>query len=220
MQLKLPKPYLSYSQISTWHYNKGQYVDRYIFNIPTIETPQLIYGKTLSTYLEKGKWGRAPAATKRILDKLTRYEVPEHELRTTFQTKKGSVEFLGFIDSYSPKRNIIREYKTGGKVWDQARADEHLQTLIYAGIIYKQTGKLPKVYIDWIPTHIENGVCVPDGNIKTFRVLITVPEVLKALREVQKVAIEIHDWYEEYLGGAMLEQDPNSPAPAIPDWMK
>lgn len=219
MKLHLPKPYLSYSQLSTWHYNKGQYVDRYIFGIPTIETPELLFGKKVSELLEKGKWGRESKELRAALDRIIRYQKAEHELRVTFPTKKGEFELLGYIDSYDPKKVRIMEYKTGAKLWDKKRADEHLQTQIYAGIIYKQTGKIPEVKIQWIQTHRVDGVCQPTGVVRTFRVKVTVASMLKALKGVTAAALEIHDWYEEYRAGAITQEEIDGPMPPAPDWM-
>ena len=226
MKLKLPKPYISSSQITTWHYSKGQYVDRYIFGIPTVESPELLFGKRVSELLEKGKWGRESKIVKQVLDRLIRYSKPEHELKATLSTPKGDVDVLGYIDSYSPlgtnvriKKPRIMEYKTGAKLWDKKRADEHFQTQLYAGIIYKQTGILPEVKIQWVQTHRVAGISVPTGVVRTFRVVVTVSSVLAALKEAQRVAMEISDWYAEYLDGAKTAPDPNGPDLPVPDWM-
>lgn len=201
LTLKLPKPYISASQVSTWTYNKGQYVDRYIFNIPTYESPELLFGSRVSKLMEKGKWGREKKELRAVLDKLIRYKIPEYKLEATFTTKKGEFNFLGYMDSYDIVSNRILEYKTGRTIWDQKRANEHFQTMIYAAVIFNATGRIPKVWIQWIPTRQENGVSVPVGKVHTFKVDVTVGKMVAALKKLKKVALEINEWYIEYLDG-------------------
>lgn len=190
MKLHLPKGYLSASQISSWKWNKGQYVDRYIFGVLQQETPEMAFGKKIAELLEHND-----ASLKHI----PRGTHPEHELKTTFTFKDCEFDFLGYIDSWDPETNTILEYKTGRVAWSQDKANAHLQTLLYALITYQQTHVIPKVKIIWLPTKlVHDEIVFTGGKYQTFPVKITLPKLMDALAQAKKTALEIHTFYTQY----------------------
>lgn len=199
MKLNLPRPYISSSQVTQWRYSKQRYIDKYIWGIESPPSPEMLYGKQFATWLEHG-WDDAPPESQAMLEKVKKFPIVEYKIEESFKT----FDFLGFMDGYHPKTHAILEVKTGRVPWTSDRASKHLQTLLYAGIIYKRHGIIPKVNITWVPTHQVDNEIVPTGEIFNFPVKMTVPKILSALKEMESTALEISEWYDEYQKSAAL----------------
>lgn len=197
MRLNLPNGYISSSQITQWRYSRQRYIDKYIWQITPPPRPEMLYGKQFADWLEHG-WDDAPEESQKMLEKIKKLPVVEYKIEESFSTEAGAYDFLGFMDGYHPKTHAILEVKTGRTPWDRERADKHLQTRLYAAIIYKRHGILPKVTITWVPTHQVDNQIVPTGELFNFPVTMTVPKILTALKEMETTALEIHEWYTAY----------------------
>ncbi len=165
----LARPY-SWSQHSSWDYDKEQWYDRYILGNSTPSTPQLEFGKRFG---EAAEWGNPMAP-------LTIYTYMEHCVKATLD----GVELVGFLDSYD-KENLLAEYKTGVKKWDQKRVDETGQLTYYALLLWLRDKKKPedlKMVLEWVPTcfrpDLSYGFTDP-AVVHTFETSRTMTDILK-----------------------------------------
>lgn len=115
----LPKPYLSYSAISSFMSYPADFRARYYENKPMIVTPELAFGKRIGELLEHND-----ESMKHVL----RYDTAEQELK--FEV--DGIPILGYIDTFDSVKHKVGEYKTGKTPWTQARVNKHLQLDIYS----------------------------------------------------------------------------------------
>lgn len=141
-KLLLPKPHLSWSQMSCWMSNPARYRREYFENADKLDTKYLQYGKGIAEMIEKG-------LHKDLLPDLMVYDTPEFEIRTEIQ----GVPILSYLDSYDSVNNVFYEMKTGKIPWTQAKVQKHDQLTFYATALFHSTGKMP-AYCDlqWIET--------------------------------------------------------------------
>lgn len=173
---------LSWSAISSFEWNKGQWYRKYVLKELPEETPELLFGKMVDEKIQKNK---------KYLPKLIRYPVLQHEMRTEF----NGIPLLGYSDTFRPVgsamgiakfKNIVpalRDYKTGRKEWTQKRADETGQITMYLFMLYLQHKIRPQdveAYIDWMPTHYKDGkiAFIKEGDIHTFKTQRTMQQCL------------------------------------------
>lgn len=168
---------MSWSAISSFEWNPRQWHEKYVIhgkckrekgtraaycvisqlendqNCPVIKkTPELVFGSETDQRIQDDP---------EFLPQLIRFPVLQHEMKTVW----NGIPLIGYADTYMPpessKRIAVRDYKTGRKKWDKKRADETGQLTMYLFMIYLENRKLDvaaaDLYIDWLPTHFEDG---------------------------------------------------------------
>lgn len=196
----LPKPHLSWSQLSCWLSNPNRYRREYFESGKKLDTKYLRFGKGIAEMVEKG-------LHKQLLPDLIVYEKPEFEIKTNVL----EVPILAYLDTYNPEENIFREYKTGKIPWTKAKVIKHGQLVFYATALKHSTGKIPEYCdLDWIQTK-EGGVEVEDfwrsnekqvnvtGVIKSFHRPFDEREIEKMENLIVKVAEEISEAYRKFI---------------------
>lgn len=165
-----------------------------------LDTKFLRFGKGIAKMIEEG-------THKELLPDLEVYECPEYEMRVEI----CGVPMLAYIDSYDPKNNVFREYKTGKHPWNQAKVQKHDQLTLYATMLKHITGKMPEYCdLDWIETK-EGKTEVEDfwrtgedvinvtGRIVTFRREFDEREIERMEEIIKKAAEEISEAYQEFI---------------------
>lgn len=205
--LKLPKPYLSYSQVRLWLEDKEKYRDRYYRRISEPGNRWLMFGSEIAKGLETGEI-QIPG--------LIQYPVSEHQIKLDVE----GVPFYAYIDSYDPKRRKFREYKTGmpkaGGLprWTQKEVDNHMQLDVYSLLIQLSEGSVDdECHLDWIVTQNKkktvmfNGMELEGdaagielaGDVVSFARIITQQQRDRIKFLIRSVADEISRDYSEYL---------------------
>lgn len=200
-KLILPKPHISWSQLSCWISNPARYRQEYFENGKKLDTKFLTYGKNIATLIEEGRH-------KVLLPDLETYDTPEHEIKC----KVGHiVPCLSFIDSYDSIRNVFREYKTGKIPWTKAKVQKHDQLTFYATMLKWSIGKMPEYCdLDWIETkevkeettdfwREGSTIITVTGRIITFHREFDEREIERMEETIIRVAWEISDAYQNYL---------------------
>lgn len=196
----LPKPHLSWSQMSCWLSNPTRYRKEYFEAGEKLDTKYLRFGKGIAGLIEEGKH-------KELLPDLVVYDKPEFEIKTVV----AGVPVLSYLDSYDSVNNVFREYKTGKLPWNQSRVQKHDQLVFYATALKWSVGKMPEYCdLDWIQTK-EGGVELEDfwrsnerqinvtGLIKEFHREFDEREVERMENLIVKVATEISEAYLKFL---------------------
>lgn len=199
MKIKLPKPYLSYSAVSTWLYSKDQFRKRYYENKPLPATPEMVFGKKVSQMLEDNHDD---------LSHVPRYPKSEQPLRCQL----GDVLFYGFIDSFHPDELRIIEYKTGKTPWTDKRVSEHLQLDLYSAAVNTTFGDVAdECHLIWLPTvrnentgdglktHADAYGIELTGEVNEFVRVVTPSERKAAIELLNSVAREISEDYSQWL---------------------
>lgn len=163
---------LSWSAISSFHYDKEQWYRKYVLGLKEEPSREMEFGKKFSKSIEDG----TP-----LIPIVTIYDRVEYPLKVTF----SGIKLCGFIDTFSHKGKKIREYKTGKKEWDYARAMDHGQLKMYALCLYLQHKIKPEdltIHLDWFPTcENENFEIqfVSPPRVHPFEVKLTMTDILK-----------------------------------------
>lgn len=194
-----PRGYLSWTQVDMWMRSPDRYIRQYVHGAAGFENSGMTFGKGMSDALEKGAED-GDALMEAVVALLPRYAKPEHEIVVDLKTPKGVVVLLGKLDTFDPKTLKMREYKSGRVAWTQARADRHRQLLHYAALIYLKHGRIPpEAWLDWVETEETDGEVRFTGTIRSFKVEITMRDVLEYLADVSRVAREIDEAYRKEL---------------------
>jgi len=206
-KLILPKPHLSWSQLSLWISNRDRYKREYFEDGKKLDTKYLTFGKNIAQLIEQG-------LHKTLLPDLEVYDSPEYEIKCKV---RGLVPCLSFLDSYNERAtpqvpaNVFREYKTGIVPWTKARVQKHDQLVFYA-VALKACGKPMPEYcdLDWIETvesekervdfwRDEGKIIQVTGRIITFHREFDEREIERMEDLIVRVAWEISDAYQEHL---------------------
>lgn len=207
MNIKLPKEYLSYSQMRLWIEDKEKYRARYYRNEKDFATKALLFGSEISKKLEDGSF---------VLPEGLQYETPEYEIKIDID----GVPFFAYLDTFSDPRLKFREYKTGqltsdGKDrWTQESVNRHWQLDIYSLLVQLKHGSVDdECHLDWLEVRRKIKTIVFEGNelksestdleltgrIESFRRVITQKDRDMTRILIVSVAMEISADYAEYL---------------------
>lgn len=197
----LPKSYLSWSQLNCWQTNPARYRKEYFEHSDKLDSNYMRYGKGIAKLIEAGEH-------KTLLPELVLYEQPEFKIETVV----AGIPTLSFLDSYNPKANVFREYKTGKHPWTQQRVQKHDQLVFYAAALKWSRGEMPEYCdLDWIETVEENGPIQDDfwraegkvlhvtGRIVSFRREFDVRETERLEQLLIRTAEEISEAYVKYI---------------------
>jgi len=199
--LILPKPHLSWSQLSCWLSNPNRYRREYFEAGEKLDTKYLRFGKGVAKLVEEGKH-------KELLPDLVVYEKPEFKIETNVL----GVPILSYLDTYNPAENVFREYKTGKIPWTKPRVFKLGQLVFYATALKHSCGKIPEYCdLDWIETKEHSGERVNDfwrdnekeinvtGRVVSFHREFDEREIEKMENLIVKVANEISKAYQAFL---------------------
>ncbi len=171
--------YLSYSQVSKWKDSKKDYILSYFFGERFEGNAYTDFGSLIGEALEEGDFSEFSAKEKKVLNKITRLDEFEREIKLDF----GDFYVLGFIDTNDKDTTILIDYKTGAMNKVVVYEDEGYNQLgIYAAAIEQETGKLPeKAWVELIER---------DGNAFRGEKLVLGTKVEKIPQDISKKNIE------------------------------
>ncbi len=135
---------VSYSQLSSWDYDKDQWFNKYVMGIEEPPSPAMTFGNTVGDTL-----GLPHSMVPQLR------EVPgikEYKMRV----KMGNMFLVGYADHHCPETLFLNENKTSQntKKWDQKSVDEHKQLDMYALLLFLQDNVKPedlKMRLNYIP---------------------------------------------------------------------
>lgn len=188
--MKLP---LSWSQLASFRYNKGEWYSRYILNKKQEENAEMRFGKLI---------GERLATEPSFLPSVPRLSIFEQKL----EGNVGNIPLIGFIDSFCPITKNFIEYKTSSnpKKWTEKTAKEHGQLLFYSFMIFQTYRISPKditIKLVYIPVH-QNGAFemkLSGKEVQVFTVNYSTLEVLNFASYIKQTVKEMeqyeNSWY-------------------------
>ena len=195
----LPKPYLSYSAMNDFYYNRQRFQDKYYKGIESPITPELVFGKRIGEMLEHGDESLAHISHGDVAEKKLEFEV-------------DGIPILGFIDSFRTEDSFIFEFKTGKTPWTQGRVDKHFQLDVYSLGVETVEGKVSDVcMLVWMETQKvaikRNGRSTHSadygieftGKVKEFTRTITSADRELAYNKIVTIAQDISEDYTDWL---------------------
>lgn len=184
---KLPRGYLSYTQLRVWEYSPEEYVRAYLLGEERPTNEYMALGKKVAEALE-GVVKPDDVAIETIKMTIPKYHYHEYEFRVdcpaVINGKKIKIPLLGKFDCYSTKQKI-GEVKSGQK-WTQADADNLDQLTFYAYIYWLKYQKIPALWLHWAETkrkqiETEDGTVeelIATGFVKNFKTKRTIKDFL------------------------------------------
>lgn len=180
---------LSWSQISSFEYDKEAWYDKYILKKKPEETEALRFGKQVGERLETDQ---------SFLTQIPRDGVMEHPMKAKF----GNVWLVGYADCYRKTPPRLDEYKSGKKPWDKKRVDEHGQLTLYCLLEYLLSGTKPEdteIWLHWMPTK-ENGdfsVTFNGNDFEHFQTTRTMKDILEFGMRINKTVKEMYEYVDK-----------------------
>jgi hypothetical protein len=195
----LPKPYLSYSAMNDFYYNRKRFQDKYYRGIESPVTPELVFGKRIGELLENDD---------ESLRHITRYDTAEQKL----DFKVDGIPVLGFMDTFDSKLFKIGEYKTGKTPWTQGRVNKHFQLDVYSlgvetifgqvddecVLIWLETQRIERPVGGRVSHHDAYGIEFT-GKVKEFTRTITSDDRAAAYEKIVTIAQDISEDYTDWL---------------------
>lgn len=190
---------LSWSALSSFEYDPAQWHRKYVLGYPSPDTPYTLFGKTV---------GERLATDPLFLPQVPRHSIFEHPLRATI----ADLPIIGYIDSYEPPSDsatpAFAEYKTGKKMWNQKRVDEHGQITMYYLMLYLTENIAPdelECALHWLPTKDTGDFSVSlidEKRVESFH-------TTRTLRELLEFGTYIHKKHKEMLAYAKWREPMN-----------
>jgi hypothetical protein len=138
--MKLPKGYLSYSQIDLWQKDKTAYRKRYYEGLPSTDTIYTIFGRETHERIARGEVQGAPI-----------YSTKELKIEVTV----SGVPILAYVDSFCDRRKAILEYKTSKNPWTLPMVHKHEQLPLYSMLVQEKFGEVQsKLHLVWLETEL------------------------------------------------------------------
>ena len=178
-KLDLNKRPLSYSSISSFHYNPEVWYRTYILN-ERQTSKEMTFGSMIDLKIQNDPT---------FLPSLPRYPLMQHEMKVVF----NGIHLIGKPDGLDLNEFVLVDFKTGKQPWNKKRADETYQLTMYLLLIYI-TKKIPpekfKCLIHWLPTK-ENGSF--DIEFRDNPVKVITIETKRSMKDLLNFGTYIHE---------------------------
>lgn len=180
----------SWSQLSSFEWNKEDWYKKYILDERTEPTAEMLFGT---------KVGTAIANDPAFLPDLPRYAVFEDKIRVNF----SGFWLIMYLDGWTQKSKQLGEYKTGKRPWDQKRADEHGQITMYLlgkWLLDKIHPDNVDCYLHWLPTEQDGGfeISFAGTKIHTFHTKRTIRQVADFGVRIKRVRKEMLEYAQNH----------------------
>lgn len=203
------RPYLSYSQISTWKKSKRDYIRQYFFGEDfSGMSDYMDFGSKVGNALEKNDFSEFTKEEQKFLKTIPRYDQFEREINL----QMDGYFVKGFIDTNTTENTEkgelvkkIADYKTGEieKKELEYASDDYIQLDIYAASIQQETGVLPEEVSVFLIDRTGNAFKGEPLRLGERYITITKKvddkRVKVVMNEVNKIAQEISEYYQVFL---------------------
>lgn len=191
---------LSWSSINSFLYNRKKWYAKYIEDYEEPKTPELEFGSKVGKLLETDTT---------FLPQIVRESKMEYQFE--FTIPGTNIKCIGYGDTFCEiTLKKLGEYKTGVKIWDQKRVDEHGQLTMYTLGNYIQNNVKPEdvdIVLWWMPTdktEDENFNStidfVPDieNNIKMFKTKRTTVQALQFASIIKSTYVLMENYIKNH----------------------
>lgn len=195
------KPYLSYSQLSSWKKERKKYFRRYFFGEPFVGNPYTDFGTKVGTALEKNDFSGFSEKEQQVLRTVPRHSQFEKKV----VLNRAGFYLLGFVDTNTDCLTIIKDYKTGEIDTKEVeyKSDDYTQLEIYSAAIQQEVGVLPSdvsvILIDRKGNPFKGEPLRVGDKFITITKDITQERIDDVLKDIDLVANDISDYYKVFL---------------------
>ncbi len=192
---------LSWSQISTFEYDKESWFQKYVLKEKQEESKEMLFGKKFADAVEDNK----PLAP------ITIFKEVEHEFKSVF----CGIPLVGFADTFNSETyKQLGEYKTSKKLWNQKKVDNHGQLTMYCFMNYINNKVRPEdveIFLECVQTtDSDQGEVVLKEPVIVhhFKTKRTMDDIIQFGKRINNIIIEMQDYCdnrEEYANLAKQE---------------
>lgn len=191
-KLDFTKRPLSYSSISSFHYNPETWYRTYLLN-ERQSSREMTFGSMVDQKIQDD-----PS----FIPTLPRYQHMQWEGKVVF----NGIPLIGKADGLDFNNFVLADYKTGKKAWDQKRTDETDQLTMYLMLVYITKKILPEKFtcrIHWLPT-VETGafeIAFRDNPVVpiTFETSRSMADILRFGTFINRTVKEMNDYVKNHI---------------------
>lgn len=196
--------YLSYSQISLFKRDQGEYYHNYVMGKPFEGNIYTDFGSKVGESLEHNDFTKFSPIEQNVLKQCVRLDEFEREVRLDYPEHGFYV--LGFIDTNSFDLSRIIDYKTGGKGKEAKYVSGHYHQLaIYALALMQETGVRPTAaQVNFIrregKPHLGEPLTIADEPPLLLDIDISEDTLKRVYWDTLETAKKIEQFYLKYKG--------------------
>ncbi len=212
-----PRPYLSFSQMTTFEMSPEKYADHYIHGKKQYVTKNMRYGSMLAEGLEDDEATGDPLLDLMAsrIPKFERMDLPVEDVKgveiayhrgdkeyqvcvPVLKNDGGNIPLLALPDSSNSDYSKFKEYKTSVRTWTQRMADQSGQITFYATAMWIVRGKVPSgIELVNVPVkYAPEGDITPTGEIVVLPTKRTLVDIIKMITRMKKAWKGITELYE------------------------
>lgn len=203
--MQTPRPYLSFSQLTTFEMSPEKYADQYLYGKKQRISRNMSYGSQMADGLEKEEATGDPILDL-MMSRIPKFDIMDKPVesrdgvRTLFDRDKkyyhlpvllngkDHIPIMAVPDTAKKDYSAFKEYKTSVRRWSQKMADDSGQITFYATAIWLATGKIPTdIELVNVPVdYAEDGTLAPTGELirhKTERDMASIIKMTKRMRD-------------------------------------
>lgn len=208
-----PRPYLSFSQMTTFEMSPERYANQYIYGEKKRITRNIALGSQLAKGLEEDEasgdplldlvMAKIPKLALRdepVEYKLGEFADPKLTATVWFERDKRNIRvpvlknngddipLLAVPDTAEVDWSAFKEYKSSTRKWTQKMVDESGQITFYATTIWLKTGKIPNdIELVWAETAYDaDGRLYATGKVVSVRTHRHMTEIIKMTGRMRK----------------------------------
>lgn len=195
-----PRPYISFSQMTTFEMSPKKYVDQYIYKKKQLITRNMAYGSMLADGLENDESTGDPILDMMMV-KIPKFELMDIAFEVDLKDGKKVIRVLAKPDTSKADYSAFKEYKTSVRQWTQKMADESGQVTFYATAMWLKTGQIPKdIELVNVPVkYNDDGTLTPTGELIVFKTQRSMVDIIKMCSRIKKAWAGINKLCESEL---------------------
>lgn len=216
-----PRPYLSFSQMSTFEMSKEKFKEQYLYGHKQRISKNMAYGSKMADGLENEE-ATGDVVLDMMMAKIPKFELMDKPIEdkkgkeieysrgkkpikvkvpTLYVDGKNDIPLLAFPDTAKKDDTAFKEYKTSVRKWTQKMADDSGQITFYTTCYWLKTGKLPEdiELVNVQVEYAEDGSIRPTGEMWRYKTTRTMVDVIKMTSRIKKAWRGIKELCEEEL---------------------
>lgn len=180
---------LSYSQLSSWEWNKEDWYQSYIKNKPRGKSAAMEIGNVI---------GDSIGTPQSLVPDLNPPGIKEYALRATL----GDIHLVGYCDHFCPDTLELNENKTAvnPKKWTKSSVNKHGQLTMYALMLFLKHDIAPEdltIYLNYIRV-IEGAdmrYYLPDPvECKRFKTTRTTQDIIDYVEYIERTVADMNEY--------------------------
>lgn len=198
--MNTPRPYLSFSQMTTFEMSPEKYADQYLYGKKQRITRNMAYGSLMADGLESEEATGDPLLDL-MMARIPKFEVMDKSFEVDLPNGKTAIKLLAKPDTTKADYTAFKEYKTSVRKWTQKMVDDSGQITFYATAMWLKTGKIPVdiELVDVQVTYLQDGALQPTGDIWRFPTKRSMIDIIKMTGRMKKAWAGIQKLCEKEL---------------------